>query len=296
MTSKLSKIFFDELEKLIKEAELISLELNPYKDNYTQKSTLALVNGVVNVSIEDDEDKYRKWNRRVESLLKKHGENNLLPHNFFIGLDITKDNNGKILRATSSYSEQQQDEQSERIRSKKYREKMNSELIRQVEILREIKDNLAVQKNIKKEEMIRTPEKTIENEELEEKIKISKTLKKIYPDLELKLKNGKGLLQLKKGGKSINVGGYNTRTYKLVRYILLPTSKSKNVADVYEHIKILKDDKNKELQSNTPRAYQIKKEIIEKYIGELQKEKFLKSHICKPIFDDKKKEVIFKFK
>jgi len=135
-----------------------------------------------------------------------------------------------------------------------------------------------------------------ENSESEEQsIKISKIIIKKYKDIKLEPRDKKGWLQLKKGGKWIDLGGYNTRTYKMVNYILMPSSKSKMVADVFEYIKIKKDDKNEDLQKETPRAYQLKKKIIEETVDVLQKEEYLKGNIKKPKFDDKTKTVTITF-
>ncbi len=121
--------------------------------------------------------------------------------------------------------------------------------------------------------------------------KISGIARKIYPDIELKPRDGKGWLQLKKGEKMINMGSYETRTYKMIKYILAPTSKSKKIIDVFEEIRIKNDKKNQDLSENTPRSHQRKKEIILQSIIELQKEKYLKGRVLKPIFDDTDKTV-----
>ncbi len=139
-------------------------------------------------------------------------------------------------------------------------------------------------------------EEDVEEEVLEDKIEISKSVTKKYKDIKLDLRDKRGYLQFEKGGEWIDIGGYNTRTCKMVRYILMPSSKSKKIVDIYEHIKILIDNKNEELQKDTTRSYQMKKEIIEQVVDELQKEEFLKGHINKPIFDDYNKEATIEFK
>jgi hypothetical protein len=125
--------------------------------------------------------------------------------------------------------------------------------------------------------------------------KISGIARRIYPDIELKLINSKGWLQLKKGENSINMGGYGTRTYKMITYILAPSNKSKKVSDVFEAIRIKKDRDKPDLFVDTPRAHQMKKEIILQSIIELQKEKYIKGHVRKPTFNDTKKTVEIHF-
>ena len=124
---------------------------------------------------------------------------------------------------------------------------------------------------------------------------ISDIIKKKFKDIKFDSKGGKGRLQLTKGGEWIDVGGYKTRTYNLIKYILQPSSKSKLVIDVYECIRIKKDSNRSDLQDDTSRTYDLKKEIIENTVDELQKSKFLGGHIRKPIFNDEKKTVIFDF-
>lgn len=141
---------------------------------------------------------------------------------------------------------------------------------------------------VNKYEMIRSPLE----EDSEKGITISKTIKNKYKDIETDFRDKKGWLQFEKGKKWIDLGGYNTRTYGLVKYILSPNSKSKKINDIFEYLRILKDNKNEELKKETPRAYQLKKEIIKKTVAELQKEQFLKGHINKPIFDDNNKTAI----
>lgn len=130
----------------------------------------------------------------------------------------------------------------------------------------------------------------------EDEIKISESVTKLYKDFKFEARDKKGRVKFKKNGKWVDLGGYNTRTYKLAKYIFMPSSKSILVDDVFEYIKIPKDDNNEELQKNTPRAYQLKREKIQQGVDELQKAKFLKGHLNKPVFNDKDKKVIIKIK
>jgi hypothetical protein len=50
------------------------------------------------------------------------------------------------------------------------------------------------------------------------------------------------------------------------------------------------------LKKDTPRSYQIKKEIIEQVVDELQKKEFLKGHINNLIFNDNNKTATVEFK
>ena len=154
------------------------------------------------------------------------------------------------------------------------------------------------QKELKSSTPKRKTKKELKAEEEVEEIieKISTTIRKKYPDIELKLNNGKGSLQLKKGGVLKNMGGYNTRTYQMTKYILAPSSKSKKVKDVFEAIRINRDVKRLELREETMRAYWVRKEIILASIVELQKDKFLKGHLLEPTFNDKNKTVAIIFK
>jgi len=131
---------------------------------------------------------------------------------------------------------------------------------------------------------------------IQTKIKIAKKIKDKYKNINFKFEEGKGFLQLNKGLEWILLGGSSTRTCKLVKYILEPTSKSKKVEDVFDNIRIPKDNKIKELSENITQSYQAKKKIIKNTVIELQKEKFLKGHIGKASFVDEDKTVTFHFK
>ena len=171
--------------------------------------------------------------------------------------------------------------------------KLNPESVQRVEIIRA--PVLRTIEIYEEEDESETYEDNTE-EEQEDKIEISKSVTKKYKDIKLDPRGNRGYLQFEKGGEWIDIGGYHTRTYKMVKYILAPSSKSKLVVDIFEHIKISSDDKNEGLQKDTPRSYQIKKEIIEQVIDELQKKEFLKGHINKPIFNDNSKIATIEFK
>lgn len=126
--------------------------------------------------------------------------------------------------------------------------------------------------------------------------KISETVKNKYKEIEFVYKNDKGMLRFSKKEKWIDVGGSNTRTCRMVRYIVGLTHKSHLVVDVFRTISIEKDDKNSDLKKNTPRSYALKKDVISSTVTELQKAKFLAGHIMSPVYDDKKKTVVIKFK
>ena len=156
-------------------------------------------------------------------------------------------------------------------------------------------ENIKNDKTIKKENLA-----LADNKEdilyIEQEIEISSIAKNKYKNLKLILDGGKGYIQFGKGEERIDLGGFNTRTYRMAKYILMPTSKSKKVIDVYEHIKIASDEKKEGLKGNTTRSYQLKKEVIEGAVAELQKDKFLKGHVTIPKFDDREKIVTIGFK
>ena len=128
-----------------------------------------------------------------------------------------------------------------------------------------------------------------------EEIQISKTVTKKYKDMKFEFRKKRGMFRLNKSSKWIDLGGSNTRTCKMAEYILSPSSKSKLIDDIYEYIKIPKDLKNEELQKNTSRSHQLKKEIIEKAVDELQKEEFLKGHVSQPVFGEGGQTAIIEF-
>ena len=130
----------------------------------------------------------------------------------------------------------------------------------------------------------------------DEEIQISKNVTKKYNEMKFEFKNKRGQLKFNKSSKWIDLGGYNTRTFKMAKYILSPSSKSTQICDIFEYIKIPKDDKNEELKQNNTRSLQLKKEIIEKTVDELQKSEFLKGHVGQLAFDDVKKTAIIEFK
>lgn len=161
--------------------------------------------------------------------------------------------------------------------------------------LREMLKNIENGKNIEKESLAQWNNKE-DIPDIEQEIEISNTVKNKYKGIKMKRKKGKGSIQFEKGGRWINLGSYNTRTYKMAEYILMPTSKSKKVIDVYEHIKLPKDNKITELGKSTLRSYELKKEIIKKAFFELQKDKYLKGHISKLKFSEEERAVTFDFK
>ncbi len=134
----LSKTFFNELEKLIKQAETISFKLKPYSEDYKPSRTTLIINGIANTYISDEGDDYKNWNREIKDLFTKHNAEKLLPFNFFTGLDISKKNNQNIRKVISNLEMMRASESVEKTESIKYRKEINSELIRQIEILRQI--------------------------------------------------------------------------------------------------------------------------------------------------------------
>lgn len=138
--------------------------------------------------------------------------------------------------------------------------------------------------------------KNIWSGEQDGNIKISKIAKELYKDIKFELKDGRGKLRLRKGEKWIDIGNYKTRTYKLTKYILGSSSKSKKIIDIFEYVKIKEDDNNEDLKNENPRSYGMKKEIIKRAVDELQREKYLKGHVSNLVFDDKKNTATIKLK
>jgi len=128
----------------------------------------------------------------------------------------------------------------------------------------------------------------------EEKNKISKIAKNLYKDIKFETKNERGRLQLTKNGKWIYLGGPETRTYKLVKCVL-ESGKSKKVTDVFERIRIKKDNRNEDLKDED-RSYGIKKEIIKRAVDDLQRGKYLKGRLGHLTFNDKKGTVTINLK
>lgn len=134
------------------------------------------------------------------------------------------------------------------------------------------------------------------DQEEEDRIRISKLVYKKYKDIDLKIKDGRGLLQFHKGKKRIDVGSTKTRTYRMVKYILDISSKSDKVVDIFELIKKPGDDNDKVLQKDTSQSYFKKRDIILSTVKELQKTKFLAGYMASPIFDDIEKTAVITFK
>lgn len=90
------------------------------------------------------------------------------------------------------------------------------------------------------------------------------------------VKGGKGYLKFYKQGPSIEIGGYETRTFRLLQCLCEPFGVQKIIEAVFEAIKLPKDIKDSRLLNYGPQKHTRMVEIIEYTIKELQKKKELK--------------------
>ena len=164
--------------------------------------------------------------------------------------------------------------------------------------LREMLENIKSGKTIKIENQVFDDDDDDDHDvsDIEQKIEVSNVVKKSYKDIEFVHLRGKGYIRFKKGKRLYKLGGYNTRTYKMAKYILEFTGKTKKVIDVFEYIKIPRDRNNHDLEENDPRSYQLKKEVIDNAVAELQKDRFIKGHVSNPVFNEREKTVTITFK
>ena len=94
-------------------------------------------------------------------------------------------------------------------------------------------------KNRNSPQLLKEEEENTDDEiQDDEEIKVPKIITNKYKDLKFENKEKKGRLKFTKSSKWIDLGGYNTRTFKMTQYLLKPSSKSKLIDDVFEYIKI----------------------------------------------------------